>query len=156
MKSPVDSTRAVGFIAVTSTAWLIVVHGIAFYAFGATAMAAWVIFAGLASTLAGIISYISWEFRQAKPAKITQAAPPVQDVSLLMLSRSAHTPRHFQRRRTRTRLHGEHPVTNRIVALHRPPHLDQRMKKQGAHSDFAMNSLLNHSTSRTRITPSAN
>ena len=144
------------FLAVASIAWLTVIHGIAFFAFGVTLMAACVISAGLAATLAGITTYIAWEFRQAKPALAIQARPPVQDVSLLLLSRSAHSPRHLQHRRTRTRLCGHHPATDRIVSLHRPPHLDRRMRKQEIQPELTMEPLLNYAKSRSRIMPSAN
>jgi len=135
------------------------IHGVAFFFFGVSILAAWAIVAGLAATIVAIIACLAWEFRQSTFVPTVEPVEPTtsaQDVSLLMLSRSAHHPAPNRQRRTRTRLIGHHPVTDRIVSLHRPPHLDRRMRTPISQPEFSMIPLVELPRQTSKVMPSAN
>ncbi|MGB6220582.1 MAG: hypothetical protein WBG04_06095 [Haloferula sp.] len=156
MSSPTRSGSILGFLAMATMAWLALVHGIAFFFFGISLVAVWVVVGSLTVTFVGILAYLAWEFRRATPVPDDEGEVPLQDVSLLMLSRSTHGPRPFHLRRTRTRLSGKHPATDRIVVLHRPPHLDRRVRKPAETSLAGIAPLPDFPENESGINPSAN
>lgn len=150
------SSSSLGFLAMATMAWLALVHGIAFFFFGMSPLGAWIVVGSLALTVIAILAYLAWEVRRATPIPDDESEVPLQDVSLLMLSRSTHGPRPFHLRRTRTRLSGSHPATDRIVVLHRPPHLDRRIRKPAETSLAGIAALPDFSKNESGINPSAN
>ncbi|MEM1086001.1 MAG: hypothetical protein AAGI48_17965 [Verrucomicrobiota bacterium] len=156
MKSPDPSTKSfktTAFLAVVAVGWVAAIHAFAFGVFGITALAGVILVAGLAVMVGAILAYISWEFRQSK----TLAKPAmVQDVSLLMLSRSSSSGRLTNKRRTRTRLSGRHPVTDRIASFHLPPHADRRQRRSTDEVRILREPVLELSSDRFPVTPSAN
>lgn len=156
MKSPERPRCTTAFLAITSLAWLAMIHGVAFFIFEVSLLAAWAVVAGHAATIGVMIAYLAWEFRQSKPVPTVEPATPVQDINLLMLTRSAHSPMPSRQRRTRTRLTACHPLTDRIVSLHRPPHLDRRIRKPMSEPELAMIPLAEFSRRNRRVMPSAN
>ena len=156
MKSPKETPCSIAFLAIVSIGWLAMIHGVSFFIFGISLMAAWGIVLMLAITITSIIGYLAWEFRQSKLVPADEISVTTQDVSLLMLSRSIQHPGQTSQRRTRTRLSMSHPMTSRIISLHRPPHLDRRIRKPAHQSEFATTPLADFSGGDRRIMPSVN